>query len=186
MTTPRKKPVWKGVFVAGTVAGVLGLVGLVFWRTDRVTGTHYTRTRFLPLREWGFGIANARGFFIPTPIKNNTPTIVETRSWDGSGDWQVTRQTLVVKRLPKSVQMSTSPLSTTYSSSSPSIRSVSESQAADIIITARPDVLGARAIPSITLSHNAFGATVLPVPGNLQTRKLGFLAVDTCPGISVQ
>lgn len=60
MTPTRKKPVWKGLVVAGTVAGVLVLVGFVVARTRTATGTrHYTSARLLPLREWGFG-TNAR------------------------------------------------------------------------------------------------------------------------------
>ncbi len=62
MTPTRKKPARKVVIVAGTVAGVLVLALVIFVvvQTRTVTGKrHYTRTRLLPLREWGFG-TNAR------------------------------------------------------------------------------------------------------------------------------
>jgi hypothetical protein len=192
MTPPQKRRTRTSAVIAGAAAGVLllVLVGIVVSQSRTATETpHYMRTRVLPLREWGFGVSNVRGFFIPVPIKNNVPTVVETRSWDGTGDWQVTRQMLVMKRLPNSVEMSASTMSTAYSSAPPSTRAASKSQKTDFVITARPDLLGTPGVPNITLSRDAFGGTVLTVvqvSGDLHTRKSGFLAVDTCSGVSVQ
>ena len=80
MTPTRKKPARKVVIVAGTVAGVLVLALVIFVvvQTRTVTGTrHYTRTRLLPLREWGFG-TNARAQVpLAFPMLPGKPAVVE-------------------------------------------------------------------------------------------------------------
>lgn len=94
MTPTRKRPMRRRVVVAGAVAGVLlfVLASLVVSRTRTATGTrHYTNTRLLPLREWGFGTNSAARIAVPLAVPPGTDVLyvnVCDRN-AGQGGWQI-------------------------------------------------------------------------------------------------